>query len=49
MKITDYIADSIDRLPRGYVFTYLDFMGEVKSKEAIIKALIGKVLSGKFD
>lgn len=38
MKITDYIADSIDRLPKGYVFTYADFLGEVKSKEAVIKA-----------
>jgi hypothetical protein len=34
MKIAEYIAYTIDRLPRGYVFTYADFMGEVKSKEA---------------
>lgn len=48
MKITDYIANSIDRLPRGYVFTYADFMGEVKSKEAAIKALNRMVSSGRI-
>jgi len=25
MKITEYIAFTIDRLPKGYVFTYADF------------------------
>ena len=49
MKITDYIANSIDRLPKGYVFTSADFMGEVKSKEAVIKALNRMVLSGKIN
>lgn len=49
MKITDYIANSIDRLPKGYVFTYADFMGEVKSKEAVIKALNRMALSGKIN
>lgn len=49
MKITDYIADSIDRLPRGYVFTYIDFMGEVKSKEAVIKALNRMVSAGRIN
>lgn len=48
MKITDYIANSIDRLPKGYVFTYADFMGEVKSKEAAIKTLNRMVSSGKI-
>jgi len=28
MKTTDYIAVTIDRLPKGYVFTYADFTTE---------------------
>lgn len=48
MKITDYLVYSIDRLPRGYVFTYDDFIAEVKSKEAVIKALNRMALSGKI-
>lgn len=39
MKISEYIAYTIDRLPNGYVFTYYDFNTEVKRKEATIKAL----------
>lgn len=49
MKTTDNIANSIGRLPKGYVFTYEDFMGEVKKKEAIIKALNRMVASGKIN
>lgn len=56
MKTTEYIAESINRLPKGYVFTYADFVTEVNNKEAIIKALnrmaasgkIGKLAKGKF-
>ena len=56
MKTTDYITYTIDRLPKGYVFTYLDFVTEVNKKDAIIKALnrmnasgkIGKLSKGKF-
>lgn len=48
MKTTDYIAYSIDRLPKGYVFTYEDFMDKVKSKEAVIKALNRMAASGKI-
>jgi hypothetical protein len=48
MKATDYISFTIDRLPKGYVFTYADFGGEVKSKEAIIKALNRMVVAGKI-
>jgi hypothetical protein len=29
MKITEYITNSIDRLPKGYVFTYADFINKV--------------------
>ena len=39
MKTTDYIAHTINRLPKGYVFTYDDFYNEVNNKEAIIKEL----------
>lgn len=48
MKTTDYISFIIDRLPKGYVFTYKDFMTEVNNQEAIIKALNRMVASGKI-
>lgn len=49
MKITDYLSNSIDRLPRGYVFTYSDFIGEVENKEAVIKALNRMATAGKIN
>jgi len=48
MKITEYIAFTINRFPKGYVFTYEDFYEEVKKKEAIIKALNRMANSGKI-
>ncbi|KUK56912.1 MAG: Uncharacterized protein XD81_1805 [Bacteroidetes bacterium 38_7] len=48
MKITDYISYTIDRLPKGYVFTYADFITEVHQKEAVIKALNRLVAAGKI-
>jgi len=48
MKISEYIAFTIDRLPKGYVFTYVDFSIEVNQKEAVIKALNRMVASGKI-
>ena len=48
MKNTDYILNTIDRLPKGYVFTYEDFIQEVKNKEACIKALNRMAASGKI-
>ena len=48
MKISEYIAFTIDRLPKGYVFTYADFTTEVNQKEAVIKALNRMVASGKI-
>ena len=48
MKKTEYIANLIDRLPKGYVFTYVDFIDKVKSKEAVIKALNRMTASGKI-
>lgn len=49
MKTTDYIVNTINRLPKGYVFTYDDFQKEVTSKEAIIKALNRMAVSGKIE
>lgn len=48
MKITEHIANKIDRLPKGYVFTYEDFIGEVDKKEAVIKALNRMAAAGKI-
>jgi hypothetical protein len=48
MKVVDYITSKIERLPRGYVFTYADFTTEVNNKEAVIKALNRMVESGKI-
>jgi len=46
MKVTDYVSYKIDRLPRGFVFTYEDFTSEVNKKEAVIKALNRMAASG---
>ena len=48
MKVSEYIAFTIDRLSKGYVFTYADFTTEVNKKEAVIKALNRMVTSGKI-
>jgi hypothetical protein len=48
MKTAEYIATTIDRLPKGYVFTYSDFITKVNTKEAAIKALNRLVQSGKI-
>jgi hypothetical protein len=48
MKTSEYIAFMIDRLPKGYVFTYADFITEVNQTEAIIKALNRMAASGKI-
>lgn len=39
MKISDYINFRLGRIPKGYIFTYNDFIVEVSKKDAIIKAL----------
>lgn len=49
MKVTEYIRITLDRLPKGYVFTYEDFNIDVSKKEAIIKALNRMVNSGKIE
>lgn len=48
MNVTDYISSKIERLPKGYVFTYADFITEVNKKEAVIKALNRMAKSGKI-
>lgn len=48
MKTSEYIRNAVDRLPKGYVFTYADFIGKVKSKEALNKALNRMVAAGKI-
>lgn len=48
MKTSDYIRFKIDRYPKGYVFTYNDFLTEVNSKEAVIKNLNRMVASDKI-
>lgn len=49
MKTTDYIRDRINKFPRGYVFTYKDFITEVNRKEAIIKFLNRLVASNRIE
>ena len=48
MKVTDYISNMIDRLPKGYVFTYKDFDTDVRKKEIVIKVLNRMANSGKI-
>lgn len=48
MKTSEYIAFIVNKLPKGYIFTYNDFITEVNKKEAVIKALNRMVESGKI-
>jgi len=56
MKTVEYIENKLNRLPGGYVFTYLDFVTDVNKREAVIKTLnrmsaagrISKLSKGKF-
>lgn len=48
MKVSEYISFTIDRLPKGYVFTYSDFITEVNNKEAVVKSLNRLATSGKI-
>lgn len=48
MKIADSIVVTIDRFPKGYIFTYTDLATKVGQKEAVIKALNRLVQSGKL-
>jgi hypothetical protein len=49
MKTSSTIASAIDRLPKGYVFTYTDLMDDVTQREAVIKALNRMVQAGRID
>jgi hypothetical protein len=49
MKIVDQIVSAIDRLPKGYVFTYVDFNFLVNKQEAVIKTLNRLAVSGKIN
>lgn len=48
MKTSEYISFKIERMPKGYIFTYADFITDVGKKEAIIKALNRLVQTGKI-
>ena len=48
MKVSEKIANTIDRLPVDYIFTYSDFDIEVSSKDAVVKALNRMAASGKI-
>ena len=48
MKIVDIIRSKVSRLGRGYVFTSTDFVGEVQSKEGLVKALNRLAASGEI-
>ncbi len=49
MKTTEYIKIKIDRLPKGYVFTYNEFLCDSTNKEAIVKALNRMAITGKIN
>jgi hypothetical protein len=48
MKTSDYISFRIDRLPKGYIFTYANFVTNINKEEAVIKALNRMASSGKI-
>lgn len=39
MKISEYVSFTVGRFPKGYVFTYAEFVLEVTKKEGVIKSL----------
>jgi hypothetical protein len=39
MKATEFITYMIQRLPKGHVFTYEDFITPESTKESIVKVL----------
>jgi hypothetical protein len=48
MKVSEYITYKLNKLPKGYVFTYSELTKEVNEKEAVIKALNRMAASGKI-
>lgn len=49
MKTSNYIGDKINKLPKGYVFTYTNFLSEATKREAVIKHLNRMVVAGKIE
>jgi len=49
MKVSEYIRSQVSRLPKGYVFTYEEFVTEVNKREAVIKALNRMVQNGQLE
>ncbi|MEN8253457.1 MAG: hypothetical protein ABFQ62_03735, partial [Patescibacteria group bacterium] len=47
-KYIENVENIVDRLPRGYVFTCNEFIGKVKGREALVKALNRLAASGKI-
>jgi hypothetical protein len=48
MKTSVFVEDKINRLPKGYVFTYEEFLTQVNKREAVIKHLNRMVSLGKI-
>lgn len=48
MNVSKNIEKTINRLPRGYIFTYSDLQTGVKTREAAIKALNRMAAGGKI-
>lgn len=48
MKVSDIVKYKVDRLQRGFIFTYNDIGLEVDKKEAVIKSLNRMVGAGKL-
>jgi len=49
MKSSMNIEDILNRLPKGYDFTYTDLISNVDQKDAVIKALNRMAASGKIE
>jgi hypothetical protein len=47
-KVSDITRNKIDRLPVSFVFTYVDILPDLKTKEAVIKALNRLIDSGRL-
>ncbi|WPD21388.1 MAG: DUF6088 family protein [Candidatus Electrothrix scaldis] len=48
MKVSEYVRNTIDRFPNGYIFTSVDFTNKVNNGAALIKALNRLAASGRI-
>ena len=48
MNNAEIIRSMVDRLPRGYIFTYSDILYDVNKMESVVKTLNRLVYSGKI-